>query len=59
VEIMITCAACPRVRQLPGGVETELLTQADINQHDIRLQRLDALDRLGTGAGHPRHHHSA
>jgi hypothetical protein len=27
----------PAVRQLPGGVETELLTQADINQHDIRL----------------------
>jgi hypothetical protein len=45
-------------RQLHGGVETGFLAQADIDQHDIGAQRLDALDRLGAGAGDPGHRHA-
>ena len=32
--------------------------QADIDQHDIRPQRLGTLDRLGGVVGNPGHNHS-
>jgi len=37
---------------LPGRLETGRPAQADVDQHDVRLQRPDALDGLGGGAGY-------
>jgi hypothetical protein len=45
----------PVAGQLPGYLETRLLTQADIDQQHIGPQCLGALDRLGARVGHPGH----
>jgi hypothetical protein len=43
----------PVACQSHGRVEPRLLAQADIDQHDVRPQRPDALDRLGGTGRHP------
>ena len=45
----------PVGRQLPGDVETRLLAQADIDQHDVRPQHTDAFDCVRAGTGHSGH----
>jgi hypothetical protein len=49
----------PVCRQPSGRLETGLLSQTDVDQHDVRPQRLGALDRLGGVMGYPGHRHPA